>query len=214
MGFFEKIFVGSEEKKREKALRSSFSKIYQLMTDETRQNSMCPKPLRDKMTEGGKVDKVSGAFGEFGRDIRNPIPVNGPFGELIYISNLNLESGVGVIAHRLGSVDKKDVYELVALDGSRWDLLYFNMYYNRKSRLLPTGYIAAEEPARFLMAVNVYVSSFPGGFYEAMGETSKRIIGIPLVSPELRGEPSFAPIRRSPRHVGLIQSLNFESRLL
>src|SRR3546814_10801196 len=57
--------------------------------------------------------------GPFGFTETNPIPVNGPIGQLAYLSRLETQSGQRILFHRLGAIDKVDVFEAVTFDGSR-----------------------------------------------------------------------------------------------
>ena len=210
MGIFDRLRGGSERR----ALEAVYGKLFRLMTDEDVQNNVYPSQLQQLMAAGGGVDQLPGATGDFGRAPTNPIPVNGPLGELIYISNLVTSDGTQVIGHRLGSVDRIDAYEVVAVDGSRWDLLYFDYYHTRKSRELPTGYKASSSPERFLMATNSAVPNFPLGFYEAMRECTQRIIGIPMVSPQLRDESPYGAFSRPPSHLAALDAVRGAKRIL
>jgi hypothetical protein len=64
-----------------------YEKLDRLMTDEKAQCDGLPEPFRSQVLGGDDCDEIIGAAGEFGRDQRNPIPVNGPLGEIIYLSN-------------------------------------------------------------------------------------------------------------------------------
>ena len=179
-----------------------FEKIHRLMQDEALQNGNCPAQLKQLMAAGGAVDQLPDAVGVFGRDLRNPIPVNGPFGELIYISNLRLPNGIQVTGHRLGSRQRPgtdapaDVYEIVALDGSHWDKLVFDPYHPRKSRMYPQGLVCSSTPEKFLLATNQTVSGFPVGIAEAMQPCAMQFIGAPLVAPQLRNDALFRQFKR------------------
>src|SRR3546814_6579765 len=56
--------------------------------------------------------------GPFGFTETNPIPVNGPIGQLAYLSRLETQSGQRILFHRLAAIDKVDVFEAVTFDGS------------------------------------------------------------------------------------------------
>ncbi|MBI1921866.1 MAG: protein kinase [Geobacter sp.] len=214
MGFFNKLFGGAGKRSDGDlgpAAEELLKKIYTLMTDEAVQNNKYPPEFQQLMVAGGAVDALAGAEGDFGRDLGNPIPVNGPVGELVYISNMTLPNGVKVMGHRLGTVGRIDVYETVALDGSQWDLLYFDMYHTRKSRQLPSGYHFLSTPEAFLFATNSNVQDFPGGIYEAMQECSERIVGMPLVAPQLRDVQLFRSFSRPEAHMKRIQALQGHS---
>lgn len=209
MGLFDKLRGGSDKR----ASDAAFEKIYKLLTDEATQNAAYPPQLQQLMAQGGGVDQLPGATGDFGRAATNPVPVNGPLGELVYLSNLLTTSGTQVIGHRLGSVSRLDVYEVVALDGSRWDLLFFDPYFTRKSRRLPTGYRASASPQRFLFTTNYAVPGFPIGIYEAMRECTQRIIGIGMVAPQLRDESLVVALSRPASHAAALGALRLEGRM-
>lgn len=209
MGLFDKLFRSTERREAD----AVFEKVYRLMADESAQNAIYPSELQQLLAAGGGIDQQSGASGDFGRDVANPVPVNGPLGELIYLSNLLLPNGAQMIGHRLGSMARQDVYEVVSLDGSKWDLLFFDPYHSRKSRRLPSGYKSGTSPERFLLATNYYVNSFPLGMGAAMRKCTERIIGVPLVAPQLRDESGLLALSRPPSHVGLLHGLRLEGQM-
>lgn len=98
-----------------------------------------PNNMMQKAIEGLDCDILPGATGEFGRCLTNPIPVNGPYGEIKYLSRLTIGSGY-LLFHRLGAVESIDVYEIVSADGKFWDILYLDMNHPRRSTLKPEGY--------------------------------------------------------------------------
>jgi hypothetical protein len=107
-------------------------KFDRLMTDDQMQLNLLPGPLRSEILRGTDCDVVAGAVGKFGLDPRNPIPVNGPIGEVVYLSNLCTAYLEWIMFHRLGSIDRVDVYEIVTLDRKFWDIFYFDPYHPRK----------------------------------------------------------------------------------
>jgi len=128
-----------------------------------------------KLKEG--CDQIDGATGEFGRDIKNPIPVNGVRGEIKYLNRLRCECGAGLIFHRLESNESEnnegniDKFETVCINGKHWDILYLNMYYLRRSTFLPKGYhfsdfhpIYSKFPIGF--GIHNYCDNFPMGMPE------------------------------------------------
>jgi hypothetical protein len=126
--------------------------------------------------------------GPFGYTAANPIPVNGPVGECVYLNTLRSPSGQPVFFHRLGSVNcptyprMVDAYEIVSWDGSCWGRLYFDMYFKRRSCHVPEGLTRAnwdqlEGPQRFLVkhcgfGLNQRVNDFPLGLPAAVREGS------------------------------------------
>lgn len=209
MGLFGSMFKKNDlGHKRSPEVEHIFKKISLFMEDEAAQNQKCPPRLQKMMADGGAIDRWENAVGEFGRDISNPIPVNGPIGELVYLSSIATSAGCHVIAHRLGSAEKMDVYETVTMDGSRWDLLYFDMYHTRKSKHVPSGYQLSE--ITFLLATNKSVVQFPMGMVDALNESSQQIIGVPLVDPQLREDKIFRGFSRPMGHLLALESLKLK----
>lgn len=165
-----------------------FQKIRNLMSDEALQNNQLPEPFRSSVLMGSDCDEIAHAAGEFGRDPNNPIPVNGPIGELIYLSNLRTASSAPVLFHRLGSMGKVDAFEIVGCDGSTWDIVFLDLYHPRKSRRAPRGFqiaTAAKDRAQLFFGTNDFVVSFPENLPEAVANTFERIIGFRMRPPEL-----------------------------
>jgi len=96
---------------------------------------------------GEPCDRLQGAQGDFGRCSTNPVPVNGPPGEIKYLARLRCSCGCGLMFHRLGSLQvagingNVDVYECVCLEGKHWDVLYLHPYHPRRSIITPEGYV-------------------------------------------------------------------------
>ncbi len=104
-----------------------------------------PALMRDLILIGESCDQITGAIGEYGRAPTNPIPVNGLLGIYKYLGKLSAPSGISYFFHRVCSVNVGsskypiDVYELVAMDSSTWDLLFIDMYHPRRSNIAPKG---------------------------------------------------------------------------
>ncbi len=78
------------------------------------------KPIREAgQLRSRGLDELPGAHGPFGRSANNPIPANGPIGEIKYLNHLVCACGAQLMGHRLGSVpsqvaqDPVDLYEVV-----------------------------------------------------------------------------------------------------
>jgi hypothetical protein len=157
-----------------------YQEIDRLMDDERAQVDALPEPLRSKVLRGASCDEIPGAIGEFGRDPRNPIPVNGPMGEIIYLSNLRTVTLDPIMFHRLGSAGHVDVYETVSVDGAMWDVLFFDLYHPRKSRRTPTGYQITDgvERNRLLSGAYEFVAAFPDQLPGAIANTTGRLFGL------------------------------------
>ena len=91
------------------------------------------------------IDTVTAAFGEFGYDRTNPIPVNDPSGERLYIESLQCECGVPFLYQRIGSVGIGpdghflDLYTLIYKNFKHKIELFFDMYHGTQSQLIPKG---------------------------------------------------------------------------
>ncbi len=161
-------------------VKAVFDKIRRLLDDEAAQNELYMPEMSRSITAGPDVDRVADGVGDFGRDLRNPIPVNCALGELIYISQLVTATGSRFLGHRLGSVSNVDVYEIVSLDRAQWGVLYFDLYHPRKSRLAPTG--LRLNPYAWILATNYRLDDFPRGLRNAVSRCTREFIGLPFVS--------------------------------
>ena len=164
------------------------ARVYAFLSDEDLQNQRLPQWLRDELARASPADEIPGATGEFGRDIANPIPVNGPFGEAQYLSSLVTASGQAIAFQRLGTNGRVDVYETISFDGREWDLLYLTKFFPRKSHLAPKGYRFAtkeERPALIRGAVD-QAEDFPFATHLRVTRYTKRILGMSIADPRLK----------------------------
>lgn len=126
------------------------------LEDQRKDLEKYPEELSNDSLNGLDCDMLSDAVGEFGRTLTNPIPVNGPVGEIKYINRLRTKDG-GLIFHRLGSKDAIDIFETVSMGGKIWDILYLDMYHPRRSTIAPSGYTFSKFHDIF--------SRFPYGYF-------------------------------------------------
>lgn len=142
-----------------------------------------PAPLREGLMSGG-CDKLESGHGEFGRCLANPIPANGPNGECKYLSMLKPR----VVFHRLGSMISIqlgrviDLYEVVTLDRTKWDILYFDFHHPRRSRLSPKGFTLRDYHKIFnnsllALGTNRFDKTFPHGIPAIMKERISGSLG-------------------------------------
>jgi len=137
-----------------------------------------PESVRLKILNGEDCDQISGAYGDFGCKT-NPIPVNGPRGEIKYLGKLRGKTGNALFFHRHGSAcfptckNSIDIYETVCMDGTQWKTLYFDFYHPRRSNLAPSGYsfmplnkTGMDIP--YAYGVNFRVNNFPYELPEAL----------------------------------------------
>lgn len=162
MSFFSKLFG----KPKDDPLKSAMQAIYRMIDDEDHQNSMLPDPIAQVIKGGLSCDVIPGATGPFGLDPSNPIPVNGAIGELAYLSRLETAQGERLLFHRIGAVDKLDVFEAVTYSGSAWYVFFVDMYHPRRSRRAPEGFVIASEPRQFSGFHN-FCEDFPYDFVKA-----------------------------------------------
>src|SRR5690554_681930 len=114
--------------------------IYRILDDERFQLEMNPPALKSILESAPAYDKYPDGTGPFGYTETNPIPVNGPIGQLAYLSRLETESGQRILFHRLGAIDTVDVFEAVSFNGAEWFILFVDLYHSRRSRLTPDGF--------------------------------------------------------------------------
>lgn len=187
-------------------LEKKFWEVAKLMADEKRQNKKNPPAVRAKILGGPDVDRLPDASGEFGRDPDNPIPVNGVFGELMYLSLLReADTGERLTFHKRGSREGRhgplDIYETVTLDGKKWDALLLAPHHPRRSRHAPEGYrLADPKPPLFLYGADRRVAGFPKGVTQMMIEMTERMLDVPLVPPDIGQAEDKARFRRPPEH--------------
>jgi len=151
------------------------------------------------MIESGQpYDKDPAGTGPFGFVETNPIPVNGPIGQLAYFSKLESQSGQRLMFHRLGSINTVDVFEAVTFSGSEWFILYADLYHPRRSRLTPAGFAFTKELGQF-SGFTKYCKEFPYDFIEmktSMGDSglSMAYITIGKVSDQIRARAFKRPL--------------------
>jgi hypothetical protein len=162
VGLFSGWFGASKD---EKALRAVFEKIRRVLEDEEFQIELLPPPLQSILRTCPGYDRDPRGTGPFGYSETNPIPVNGPIGELAYLSKLETENGERILFHRIGAIDKIDVFEAVTFSGTQWFILFADMYHPRRSRLLPEGFRFTKEVPQF-SGFHKRCDAFPYDFAE------------------------------------------------
>ncbi len=189
--------------------RRSLVELVILAKNERLQNERSDAEARDRIVNGPDVDELPEARGEFGRDPDNPIPVNGAFGEQLYLSLLTTEgAGRELFHHRLGQKTGRlgpvAVHETVSVDGERWDILYFSTSHPRRSRKTPAGYAFAEgkdaATALPMRGSGRRVKNFPHGVRAQVSKTLKEISGLDFPLPMGRLADPAVRFRRPPEH--------------
>ena len=183
MGFFENFFSKEMNQTRSEKM---YDDALQLFNSAAMQNQTLPSSLKEKIEAGEDCDVVRGASGRFGHDITNPIPVNGPFGEFTYLSRLRLRStGSMVFFHKIRTIGKIDLFELVNVSGKFVDYLYVDMYHPRATRLYPDKY-TLEREAVFPRGVTTTVPDFPNGLYKWIKKEAKQRLGVDVAEKECK----------------------------
>jgi len=199
-----------EQDDRPSAKEDLVARVYAFLSDEEAQNRKLPQWLRDEIGKAPSVDEVPGGSGEFGRDVNNPIPANGPFGEAQYLSSLITESGVPIAFQRLSANGPIDVYETVTFDGRDWDVLYLTKFFPRKSRRAPKGFRFAtkeERPALIRGAVD-QAEDFPFATFLRVSRFTTRVVGVSIADPRLIAFDTLK-YRIPDDHVRLLERLRF-----
>jgi len=187
MGFLSSLFGGSKE---EKTLKEPFEQIRRILEDEEYQLDRLHPTLKAMIKTCPSYDRDPNGTGPFGFSETNPIPVNGPLGELAYLSRLETAQGERILFHRIGAIDRIDVFEAVTFSGDAWFIFFIDYYHPRRSRALPEGFHFTQEVPQF-SGFHKLCNNFPYDFVE-MKQTehesglSMAYIPIMRVVPEIQ----------------------------
>lgn len=162
MGFFANLFGG---KKETPPLKAAFDHIHRIIDDEEYQLELINPAMMEKIRNAPSFDRDPNGTGPFGMSENNPIPVNGPLGELSYLSRLETLQGERLLFHRVGAVNTIDVFEAVTFSGSEWFVFFLDFYHPRRSRALPEGFRFTKEIPQFSGFSN-FCDNFPYDFAE------------------------------------------------
>lgn len=165
MGFLSNLFGGSKSDDGHKALKDAFALIQRVLEDEAFQLEFVHPAIRKTIESGPIYDKNPKGSGPFGFVDTNPIPVNGPIGELAYLSRLETLGGQRLLFHRLGSIGTIDAFEAVSFDGKEWFILFADFYHPKKSRVAPEGLRFTKDLAQF-SGFTSRCENFPYDFME------------------------------------------------
>lgn len=178
-------------------VRAIFDKLVRFLGSEVDQNNTIPDHARPQITNGLNCDEFPNARGEFGRTPLNPIPTNGPLGEVIYLSKLRTQAkqswwrlrkvnGSPIMFHRVGTqrgiAGDVDAYEVISLDGTVHETLFLSMYHPRKSKKVPSGYFMATnfDSVDIIYGVNFAVENFPEKLDVHIRSWSKELFRMPF----------------------------------
>lgn len=174
MGFLSNLFGGNKE---DKALREAMAYIHRILDDEKFQLELVQPAMRTMLESAPAYDKDPNGTGPFGFVETNPIPVNGPIGQLAYLSKLETQSGQRILFHRLGAIGTVDVLEAVSFNGAEWFILFADLYHPRRSRLTPNGFRLTKDVAQF-SGFHKFCENFPYDFVEK--KASERESGLSM----------------------------------
>lgn len=177
-----------------KEVTKLFSRSYRILNDVEMQNADYPPTLFAELDDGAKTpDILPGTRGEYGRCADNPIPVNGPTGQVTYLSRLvTADTEKRMVFHRLGSTDSRaldamvDIFELVSVDGTRYDRLYLDMYHLGQSKKAPEGYRLLTELTGITGTSIGLSRDFPLHIRQDAFEYACSVFGAPVVSSTLK----------------------------
>lgn len=195
MGFLSNLFGGNKESK---AVREALSLIHRIIDDEKYQLEILNPVMKEMIESAPAYDKDPNGAGQFGFTETNPIPVNGPIGQLAYLSKLETQSGQRILFHRLGAMGTVDVFEAVSFNGREWFILFVDLYHPRRSRLTPDAFHFTKEVGQFSGFTN-FCENFPYDFIEQKGSVrdsglSMAYITISRVSEQIQNRVFNRPL--------------------
>ena len=195
MGFFSKLFGGT---KQDAALREAFERIKRVLEDEDFQIDLIHPAMKEGIRSCPAYDKDPNGTGPFGFSESNPIPVNGPIGQLAYLSRLETSKNERLLFHRIGAVNTIDVFEAVTFSGSEWFVLFTDLYHPRRSRATPDGFHFTSEVPQF-SGFHKYCPNFPYDFVEMKGTEqdsglSFAYIALSRVTPQIQARAFSRPL--------------------
>ena len=162
MGFISKLFGGNKEGK---ALDEALGQIRRILEDEQFQLDMIHPTMKEMIESRPAYDQDPNGSGPFGFSETNPIPANGPIGQLAYLSKLETAKGERIL------------FEAVTFSGSEWFILFVDLYHPRRSRLTPDGFRFTQEAGQF-SGFHKFCTDFPYDFIEM--KQSERESGLSI----------------------------------
>lgn len=124
MGFLSRLFG---ENREDKDLREALAIVNRTINDENFQLELINPVIKEMILSAPAYDKDPNGTGLFGFTETNPIPVNGPIGQLAYLSKLETQVGQRILFHRLGAMGTVDVFEAVSFNGGEWFILFVDL---------------------------------------------------------------------------------------
>lgn len=181
MGFFENIYGDKPERTRSEKM---YDYAFDVMNDVDLQYAAMTPGWQRMVRSGEPCDTVPGGKGEFGHDLGNPIPVNGPIGEFSYLSRLRMKStGSRVYFHRVANHDGIDEFELTNVSGQFADHLFLDPRHPAPSALYPDTYYL-ERDALQPRGITTTCPDFPQGLYKLIKKEAKQWLKIDVAEKE------------------------------
>lgn len=179
MSFLSKLFGGKQ--KEETVLQKLFSQIERIIEDEEYQLSFVDPAIKKRIDSAPAYDKDPNGVGPFGFIETNPIPANGPIGQIAYLSKLETQSGQRILFHRLGAMRTVDVFEAVTFNGKEWFIFFVDFYHPRRSRLTPDGFGFTKEISQFT-GFTSFCENFPYDFIEKKKSMGDSLFGMAYIA--------------------------------
>jgi len=215
LGFLSKLFGKSDGRPKGARLDPQLTRIFQeterLLEDDDAQLELLHPELREALKRAPYYNKDPNGTGPFGLCKTNPIPVNGPIGELAYLSRLLTIGGERLLFHRLGSIDEIDVYEAVTFSGGQWFIFFLDMYHPRKSTLAPKGFKLSRAGCQF-SGFNKYCNDFPYDFVEARHQEWEHLGPAYMSTQHILDNIRTDVYQRPAAHKAQLQGLRFHRR--
>jgi hypothetical protein len=181
MSFLDAFFEEQTEQTRSDKM---YNDALRLFNTAALQNNTYDAALAAKIRAGADCDVIPGSTGSFGHVATNPIPVNGPFGELTYLSRLRVRAtGSMVFFHKVRSIGAVDEFEVVNVSGRFADRLYFDMYHPRLSRMYPDRF-TLEREAVFPRGITTTCPDFPKGLQKLIKKEAEQRLGVDVAEKE------------------------------
>ena len=180
LGLVAVLVVAARSRRRSKArgqAMTAMEKIYQLLKEDEEQNRTYPDSFQELLAENYEM-RDRGL--EYGMSASDPIRVNGPIGEIVYISRLKSPNNKGYLGHRLGSLNGLDIFEIVSDDFKDWKIIYLDMYWKTKDAFAPNG-TSYSTDAIGISATNSFMARFPANFWQEALIATEQQFGIPFI---------------------------------
>ena len=183
MSLLSKLFGKAADRSKDAELSPEVTKIFDKVTrliesDEAQLELLDPLK-REALKRAPHYDKDPKGTGPFGLCKTNPIPVNGPIGEVAYLSNVLTIAGERIMFHRIGAIGNIDIFEAVTFSGSQWSIFFLDLYHPKKSKLAPDGFKLSPKAFSF-SGFHKLCADFPYDFIEMRDRDSLNVAYMPV----------------------------------